>query len=130
VIGFDTNVLLRVFLTKDAAQHRAARDALRRHGSEGVFVGSIVLAEFVWAARSVYRIENAMIAEWLRRIVEAPEFILEGRDRVAKAIDLYANRSFDLADCLLGLEAAAVGCSTTLTFDTDAPPDLFTRVPT
>lgn len=121
MIGIDTNVLLRVFLVDDPSQHAAARQVVTEAtGTGGCLVNPLVLAEFVWTARRIYRIERGRVSAWLQRIVEAPEFIFADRGLIIAAVERSASDPDTLADHLIAELNKAAGCISTSTFDTGA----------
>lgn len=129
MIGIDTNVLLRVFLLDDdPAQSARARVAIEANAP--VFLNDVVLAEFVWACRRVFKLERAAIRSRLDAILEAPEFVVARPAAIARAVAGYGSRASDFADWLIAESNRERGCDATLTFDIDAAKsDAFRLVP-
>jgi predicted nucleic-acid-binding protein len=119
MIRIDTNVLLRFFeADDDAAQTAAARRLVRDEAP--VFVNPIVLAEFAWTLRKLFRLDRAAVCRRLAGIVEADEFRLAYPDAIGRAVKQYEKGPADFSDYLIGELNAVFGCHTTLTFDKDA----------
>jgi predicted nucleic-acid-binding protein len=119
MIGIDTNVLLRFFeADDDVAQTAAARLLVRNEAP--VFVNPIVLAEFAWTLRKVFKLDRAAVCSRLAGIVDAYEFKLAFPDAIGRAVKQYEKGPADFADYLIGELNALFGCHDTLTFDKDA----------
>ena len=119
MIAIDTNVLLRAFLhDSDPAQSARAQRAIRAHAP--VFLNDIVLVEFAWTCKSVFKLDRAAIHQRLEAIVEAPEFAFARPEAVDRAVRAYGSRKSDFADRLIGESNFDQGCSTTITFDEGA----------
>jgi predicted nucleic-acid-binding protein len=112
--GLDSNVLLRLLLADEPRQYEIARDLLSR------FVSWIVLCEVVWVLSRAERFSRETIAGVIEGLLDAPEIRVEKEDLVALAVNVYTKSGADLADVLIGLSAAAAGCSETVTFDREA----------
>ena len=116
MIAIDTNVLMCALInTDDPALSERAQRAIREHAP--VFVNDIVLTEFVWGCKTLYKMKRAEIHEILREIVAAAEFHFAHRHVVERAVDGYGSRMSDFADWLIGERNLEHGCTATLTFD-------------
>ncbi|CAN7597284.1 type II toxin-antitoxin system VapC family toxin [Bosea sp. LjRoot90] len=132
MLALDTNVILR-FIDRTDARQTAIVERLVKDRDAGPFhISRLVLIEFAWTLKRVYRRPRAEIALWLRHLLEAPEFSVEEADLVERAVKAFEVGKADFADCLIGASNLAYGCATTLTFDGDAltMPDLFSPLPT
>jgi predicted nucleic-acid-binding protein len=119
MIGIDTNVLLRFFEADDhAAQTAAARQLVRDEAP--VFINHIVLTEFAWTLRKLFKLDLAAVCRRLAGIVEAEEFKVACPDAISRAVKQYEQGPADFSDYLIGELNAAIGCHATLTFDKDA----------
>jgi predicted nucleic-acid-binding protein len=116
MVGIDTNVLVRFFEANDDARQTAAARELVREAAP-VFVNPVVLAEFAWTLRTVFKLGRAAIHDRLAGIVEAPEFSVAFPDATARAVTQYESGAADFADYLIGELNVAWGCENTLTFD-------------
>jgi predicted nucleic-acid-binding protein len=119
VLAIDTNVLVRVLVGDDAAQHKAAMARLRRmrRAGEGALVGPVVLAEAGWVLSSVYGYGRAQIVAAIRGVLATPPFVVTQRDAVIAALAAYEKGPADFSDYLVLEQARFEGCTTLLTFD-------------
>jgi predicted nucleic-acid-binding protein len=121
LIGLDTNLLVRFFITDDAVQQTKV-DAIMRSLSveKPGWIGLAVLMELAWVIRSTYRVDKNGIIQIFNSLLTRNELILEQADVVRQAIHLYQNSNVSFGDCLISSSALAAGCTQTLTFDRDA----------
>jgi predicted nucleic-acid-binding protein len=123
MMGLDTNILVRAFAADDPAQTEGATRLLDGSASGALFVNVVVLVEFAWTMRRVFKWDERWVRIALNRIVRHPALVIQHRDCVLEAISL-TNRSADgFADRLIGALNRETGCETTLTFDWDAAKD-------
>jgi predicted nucleic-acid-binding protein len=98
----DTNVLVGILARDDPRQVRAA-DAFV---AAGAWVSLLALAETVWVLTAVYDRDAAEIARALDRLLNHKDLILQDREVVAAALEIFRSRpALGFTDCLL-LEAA------------------------
>ena len=119
MIGIDSNVLLRVLLDDDAAQAERARRLLATECSpqRPAFVNRAVLFEAVWTLSTGYRYSRAQLAAAIELLLSAPALMIEDREAVETALDIFSTTRADFADCLIGVLNRRAGCATTYTFD-------------
>jgi predicted nucleic-acid-binding protein len=116
MIGFDTNVLLRLFETDDhPGQTAAAERALREQAP--VFINPVVLVEFAWTLRRIFKLHRAGIHARLTKIVESPEFAVAFPQQTRSAISSFGAGPADFPDYFVAELNLAFGCDATLTFD-------------
>ncbi len=120
MIGIDTNILVRAFAADDPAQTERAVRLLDGSEAAALSVNVVVLVEFAWTMRRVYRWDRDWVRVALNRIVRHPALVIQHRDAVLEAISLSDENADDFADRLIGALNRAAGCETTLTFDRDA----------
>lgn len=121
MIGIDTNVLVRAVVLDDADQARRAKRWLEvRDPDDPAFVNPVVVAEFVWILRSIYRVPRRAIAEILRDMIESSAYIFGERRAVLRALFDYENGVGQFTDRLIAEINDTHGCSATVTFDSDA----------
>jgi len=123
MIGLDTNILVRAFAADDPAQTERAAQLLDGGERGGLFVNVVVLVEFAWTMRRVFKWDERWLRVALNHIVRHPALVIQHRHCVLEAIAL-TNRSADgFADRLIGAVNREAGCEATLTFDRDAAKD-------
>ena len=121
MIGLDTNVLVRVFAADNPVQaDRAARLLDHDLGQEKAFISAIVLVEFAWTMRRVYRWEREWVFTALSQISTHPAIEIEDTDAFREAIAECRTLGADFPDAYLARRNVARGCRTTVTFDRDA----------
>ena len=92
----DTNVLLRLIVTSDAAQtHRAQSIA-----SEPMFLPLTVLIETGWVLRSSYAFDRLRLAAALLHLIALPTVVVDDEPSVRWAIGQVRDNGADLADML------------------------------
>jgi predicted nucleic-acid-binding protein len=129
MIGIDTNVLVRYLVQDDAAQFKEATNllaGLEKH-RRSAHLSTITLCETVWVLTRAYRVERDRIVAVLERLLDTSLFVIEDKDAVREAVELYKTGKGDFADYLVGVRARAAGCGTVATFDQTLHqhPDLF-----
>lgn len=128
MIGIDTNVLLRLFEPEDDPEQTAAALRLVQERTP-VFLNPIVLAEFAWTLRSIFKVDRAAIHARLAAIIAAPEFTVLLPQATHRAIEQYGKGTADFADYLIGELNVECGCECTFTFDEAAMKSLTFRAP-
>lgn len=117
MVAFDTNVLVRVLVSDDPAQTRAAERAFVRHASDGgIFVSLIVLVETAWVLDAGYGWRRAAIHERLARLVRTRGIAVEELELVEAALEAYREGRADFADHLI-VGSARRQAAPLLTFD-------------
>ena len=117
MIGWDTNVLLRLALSDDPEQARLARESMIRHSEEGIRIDRIVLVEVAWAMRRVYRLDRDRIAGLLGSLLTIQGLVIDARGVVMQAVRRYASGRADFTDYLIGGLNETEGAAPTHTFD-------------
>ena len=119
MIGFDTNILLRLFeREEDPAQATAAQRALTEHAP--VFINPVVLVEFVWTLRQTFKLDGAGIHARLAKVVDSTEFQVMFPQQTRNALASFCVGPADFADYFVAELNVALGCDATLTFDKTA----------
>lgn len=119
MIGIDTNILIRMFQREDDPKRAAAAQKFVRDQAP-VFLSPIVLAEFAWTLRNIFKVDRVGIHARLALVVEAPEFAVAYPEAVARAVKEYGKGPADFADYLIGELNLSHGCDRTFAFDKDA----------
>lgn len=121
MIGFDTNVILRIVCGDDPVHQKAAIAYLRAHCSETepAWLNRVVAAELVWVLERKNEFSRAQIAELIERLLHTAEIRFEDHDLVRDAVADY-RLGAGFADALIANGNKAAGCKTTVTFDKQA----------
>jgi predicted nucleic-acid-binding protein len=119
VVAADTNVLIRLLVADDAAQHRATVARLRKIAGAGgrVLVTSVTLVEVSWVLKARYKYRRDEIAAALEGILRTPPLEVVDPAPAVAALARYRRGPADFADYFtleLGLSA---GAERLLTFD-------------
>lgn len=121
MIGVDTNVLLRLFVTDDPAQYRSATEFFdARSRSSPAYIGHVVLVEFAWVLARTYRVPRERIVEAIAALMDKRDIIFENRGIVGDMLERAGQSKADLADLLIASINASAGCLHTVTFDRSA----------
>ncbi len=124
MIGLDTNVILRYFVTDSPEQAHRAKSLINAFTpADPGWVGVTVLAELVWALTSIYRFNQEGVIGALETLLASDDLVIEHRDDMRRALWLYRAGKADFSDCLIAVSVRAAGCSTTVTFDKIAARD-------
>ena len=116
MIAIDTNILLRFFQHDDDPAQSARAQRIVRDNAP-VFINDIVLVEFAWTCKRVFKMERGAIHLRLEAIAESPEFAVARPAALERAMRGYGSQKSDFPDWLIGQTNLASGCDTTLTFD-------------
>lgn len=129
MIGLDTNVLVRYLTQDDAKQFQEASALLLglEKQQRSAYLSTVTLCETVWVLARAYKIDRAQIVEMFVRLLDTSLFVIEDKDAVREAVDLYRSGKGDFADYLVGVRSRNAGSVTMATFDEAlyAHPDLF-----
>lgn len=97
MIAIDTNVVVRLLVADDPAQHAASARLLKEHD---VFVPDTVVLETEWVLRFAYRFEPAQVVRGLRGLFGLPNVHLAQAAPVAQALRWHEEQQLDFADAL------------------------------
>jgi predicted nucleic-acid-binding protein len=110
----DTNVLVRVLARDDPKQARVADDFV----AAGAWVSLLALAETMWVLTAVYERDAAEIGASLDQLLNHKDLILQDREVVAAALEIFRSRpALGFSDCLLLEVARKAGHLPLGTFD-------------
>lgn len=120
LIGVDTNVLVRLFITDDPAQMELSKAFFAEEtGGRKIFINRLVMLEFFWVLRSRYRLPSTRILDVIEQILEQPNIEVDGEALVRAAVDL-AREGAGFADALIAASNRQGNCQHTVTFDVHA----------
>ena len=125
MIGFDTNVIVRV-LTGDDIEQSATAQRLWRSLTPSApgFISLIALVETVWVLRQTYRYPRETVLGVIGKLLDAADLVIEQADLVRQAVAVAQEMKCDFPDVLIALSGRQAGCDKTVTFDrraTDIP---------
>ena len=116
--GLDTNVLVRYVMQDDPRQSpRATRLIESLSAEKPGFVPVVVLVELVWVLTGSYGLARSQLALVLGKLLRSKELVVDRAEIVAQALKRFSDEGADFADALIERQAAAAGCSITVTFD-------------
>jgi predicted nucleic-acid-binding protein len=122
VIGVDTNVLLRFFLTDAPEQSAAARALFEEAQAQDrkIWINRVVLAEFLWVLTSRYGVAKPKALDLVEALLDDPLIAVEDQEAVREAVRKSGRSRQQPTDLLIAATNAARGCVTTYTFDEKA----------
>ena len=122
MLALDTNVLVRFLVRDDAEQFERAQRLIRREANAGepVCISLLVLLETEWVLRSRYKLGKAEILDTFDELLKAIDLSFEDESSVERALFFWKESRAQFADCLIGARNRNLGCSATVTFDSDA----------
>jgi len=116
MIGVDTNVLIRYFVNDDESQHFLSKQFI--DGTD-IFISSVVLVEFFWVLKKLYKVEKDQINSIFTHIKRSSNFEIENDEVFARAVKTYSNANCDFGDAMIHALHMAKGLNT-ITFDKKA----------
>jgi predicted nucleic-acid-binding protein len=122
MIGLDTNIVVRYIVQDDPVQSGRATRAIEAWVGEGktLWICQITLCEVFWVLERCYKLPRSELIAVLSALLSTKQILVE-HDAVAwQALADYEKSSVGFADCLIGRQNIAKGCSSTYSFDTGA----------
>jgi predicted nucleic-acid-binding protein len=118
MIGLDAEILLRLFDRSEPALTGRVEALVSIAALEGgCFVHPLVLVEVASRLERIFKLERGAIAEYLERILRAPEFTIPNAREALAAVEEFKSGKTAYSDCLLAALNLAGGCDVTVTFD-------------
>ena len=119
MIALDTNVLIRYLTQDDATQFQQASALLLglEKQQRSAYLSTITLCETVWVLARAYKIERTQIVDMFVKLLDTSLFVIEDKNAVREAVDLYRAGAGDFADYLVGVRARNAGSVVMATFD-------------
>ena len=110
----DTNVLVRLIARDDPRQTAAAESFV----ANGAWASTLVLAESMWVLGSVYELGSKDQARAIEMLLNHRELVLQDREIVTAALQLFRARpALGFSDCLMLETARKAGHLPLGTFD-------------
>lgn len=117
-VGIDTNVILRLLVRDDEAQHAVADAFVRSLTPERPgFISHVTLAEVSWVLRRQYKRTRREILIALRQLIANPALEFEDGEAVLQALDMAAEEGADFPDALIACSMRLFDVAETVTFD-------------
>lgn len=120
MIGVDTNVLVRLFITEEPQSTRSKTFFAARSPDDPAYVPLVVMAESVWVLRRKYKQDTEQIGRVIQSILDSDDFVVEDRAVVEWALANYVHARMDFSDLLIARSSELAGAARTATFDRDA----------
>jgi predicted nucleic-acid-binding protein len=118
MIGLDAEILLRLFDRSEPALTGWVEALVTIAAPEGgCFVHPLVLVELASRLERSFKLKRPAIAEYLERILRAPEFTIPNANEALIAVENFKSGETAFSDCLLAALNRACGCDVTVTFD-------------
>jgi predicted nucleic-acid-binding protein len=118
VIGLDATVLLRLFDRSSPELTARAEGIVAVAPPEGgCFVHPLVLADFAVRLERDFKLPRLAVADYLERVLRAPEFTVADVDEALEAVDRFRASEAAFSDCLLGALNQSRGCDITASFN-------------
>lgn len=120
MIGVDTNVLIRLFITEEPQSAKSAEFFAARSPDDPAYVPLMVVAESAWVLRRKYKQGAEQISRVIQSILDSDDFVVERRDLVEWAHANYVHARIDFSDLLIARASELAGAVHVATFDRDA----------
>lgn len=118
MIGLDAETLLRLFdRSQPVLTGRVEALVSLVPPDGGCFVHPLVLVEIASTLERVFKLERPAVAEYLERILRAPEFTIPDAEQAMEAVEHFRSGKTAFSDCLLAALNRRHGCEVTVTFD-------------
>jgi len=120
MIGVDTNVLIRLFITEEPQSAKSAEFFAARSPDDPAYVSLMVIAESVWVLQRKYKQGAEQVSRVIQSILDSDDFVVERRELLEWALANYVHVRMDFADLLIARASALAGAVHVATFDRDA----------
>lgn len=117
----DTNLFIRFFTGDSDNQSQESKKFLDQvsKGKYELFVCDLIVAEIVYVLESIYHLDRNEVVEKILAIAETDNTIIENRQVILGALDLYEEKNIDFIDAYLASHSIKNNCDTVFTFDKD-----------
>ena len=117
----DTNLFIRFFTGDSDNQSQESKKFLDQvsKGKYELFVCDLIVAEIIYVLESIYHLDRNEVVEKILAIAETDNTIIENRQVILGALDLYEEKNIDFIDAYLASHSIKNNCDTVFTFDKD-----------
>jgi len=117
----DTNLFIRFFTGDSDNQSQESKKFLDQvsKGKYELFVCDLIVAEIIYVLESIYHLDRNEVVEKILAIAETDNTIIENRQVILGALDLYEEKNIDFIDAYLASHSVKNNCDTIFTFDKD-----------
>ena len=117
----DTNLFIRFFTGDSDMQAQESRKFLNQvsRGKYELFICDLIIAEIIYVLESIYHLDRNAVVEKILAIAETDNTIIENRQVILRALDLYEEKNIDFIDAYLASHSVKNNCDTVFTFDKD-----------
>lgn len=117
----DANLFIRFFTGDPDNQAQESRKFLNQvsRGKYELFICDLIIAEIIYVLESIYHLDRNAVVEKILAIVETDNTIIENRQVILRALDLYEEKNIDFIDAYLASHSVKNKCDTIFTFDRD-----------
>lgn len=120
MIGVDTNVLVRLFITEEPQSSKSVEFFAARSQEDPSYVPLVVMAESAWVLRRKYKQSAEQVGRVIQSILDSDDFVVERRDLVEWALVNYGHTRIDFSDLLIARASELAGAVHVVTFDREA----------
>ena len=122
-MNIDTDVIIRLLTSDDLKKQKAASFLFEKAEKGKMILAApvTVIADCVYVLSSprLYNLPRSKIRDLLITLIRIPNFKVENKQRVLKALDLYASTSLDFGDANLVATALRSKDRTICSYDHD-----------
>ena len=117
----DTNLFIRFFTGDSDNQSQESKKFLDQvsRGKYELFICDLIVAEIIYVLESIYHLDRNEVVEKILAIAETDNTIIENRQVILGALDLYEEKNIDFIDAYLASHSVKNNCDTIFTFDKD-----------
>lgn len=120
MIGVETHVLVRLFITDEPQSAKSKAFFAARSSDDPAYIPLVVVAEFAWVLRKKYKQDVGQIGRAVQSILDSDDFVVQDRRVVEWALDHYTHPRIDFSDLLIARASDLAGTKSIATFDREA----------
>lgn len=115
----DTNYFLRLFIKDNSAQYTKVYSLFQKavQGKVEIHTSVVVFFEIYWVLLKFYNYDKSETINFLAKVIRMDFLVLENKDILQNALELFSLENLDLEDCYNMLYFKAHSLSDFATFD-------------